>query len=246
VRGKVTDDKFKERLDRVFMHIASAYTTDLVTNGFGIFSIKEYKKQDYEFVGEQLWGKDTVYVINFSRKLTRRGKEQPGSIGTLYIHTASLAVVAIESVCNQADLDNFNNSWDYKLSVKLSKCKDSRIIAQSSKMIYQEHNGKWHLNQAFSKMVSYSDCADYKTPQTEKSYTQVVVTGINTTNPQPIPENEQSKLFRNYYSSSPQDFNEQFWEQYNVVELPPAFAESQLQNAPLESKDKKKTSAKAE
>ena len=100
---------------------------------------------------------------------------------------------------------------------------DFTLESKSMQINYKRIGSRWYLHNLFTRASFTKVYKNKPTPERNNNFRQLVVTNIQTENPQEIPESERVQLYDNPYSTAPKDMNEAFWQQYNVLPLPEGF-----------------------
>ena len=194
-----------------------------IKNWLGINSGSNFlKKNKFSFEKITKYDNKNVYVILAKPKSFKLKKLYEARY---FIDIESSAIIAIEDKWNEYEIST-NKYWNPALyKKKKRKCRDvNKLLYKKSLVKYKQSNGKWYLNYIKSEVAFdyiFSKYYIFKTNQDKISYklqSELMINDISTKNVNKIPEEDGFKYqYMNVICDYDLDYNENFWENYNVI-----------------------------
>ena len=227
-RGRIMDRRFEDKMNREYISFYDITNNSILSKGNDFLHPSKFKNYNFTFLREELLGRDTIFIITFSPRPKRNGQENAGNSGKLFLQKKTLAIARIESQFNDALIENINGHFLLKVGEKMAKM-DFTLESKSMQINYKRIGSRWYLHNLFTRASFTKVYKNKPTPERNNNFRQLVVTNIQTENPQEIPESERVQLYDNPYSTAPKDMNEAYWQQYNVLPLPEGFEKPAVQ-----------------
>lgn len=191
--------------------IGAARSMDLTVNPEGTFlSEADLKRHDFFYEGVSQRQGVEVHEISFDQKKVRRALYR----GKLYLHTASLAFVAVEYELSPRGIAylQFGNAAE-RAAMKLLNI-SIEVQAQRMVLTYRPFGDKWYMDHVLREenVRVKSRRYNFDVPVADRS--EFLVTGIDTAFRQAFTAEAQAK--RGFLESAA-DSAKAFWQDYNII-----------------------------
>lgn len=191
--------------------VASARSTDITMRADDSFlGEKNRKKYDFFYEGIVQYGGVEVHEISFDQKNIKDALYR----GRLYLHSVSLAFVAIEYELSPKGIAylKFGNAAQ-RAAMKLLDI-DINVLAQRMVITYRPFGDKWYLDHVLREenVRVKSKRYNFDVPVAERG--EFLVTRIDTTFRRAFAEEE---LTKSGFIESAADTSKGFWQDYNTI-----------------------------
>lgn len=173
--------------------------------------INELSEEAYRYeIKRVIWyHKQPVYVIGFS---PRSEKYFPGFEGEIFIHKESSAIVHANFKFNKHSL----KQAQHIMIRKKPRGVTARPVYVRYQVNYQNYQGKWHLSTSQASVKFKVKSKRDKLNSEFHSVSDLLVTNIEPTDVKRFTTNERFTR-RDVFVEKLGQFDEQFWENYNII-----------------------------
>jgi hypothetical protein len=224
LRGRISRDSmaFKKIYEvNIGMSPANVFQLDMARESSLLHDAKKRNKHIFALRGVTIYNDRPAYRIEFDQ---RDSVKEALFRGIIYIDTASLAFMHIETDWSKKGMPYLTETFDNKVAARILGLQKSRWNYRHMEVDYTLRQGKWYLQRIMMKS-SFQLIHEKTALDTELVMNDLfVVTETVTDNVSPFPDNEvarQHQIIEKQFDS----YDPEFWKGYNYQLPDPGFKE---------------------